>query len=192
MPVAINVPETMIPQQEEVDDRYLTEAIRRSDHRAMEIFFHRHYESVFRLVWRLVRNTEVANDLTQEAFVKLWEMRERLDPGKSVVALLHVAARNRALSWLRRPVNRQLSLEEVNTALLTASEEESDLVQALHWFIGELDEPLREVVVLRLRGFKDREIADLLGIAVATVDKRKTRAFQFLREKLAPLLTCGR
>jgi len=94
----------------ETPDQELIEAIANSDHDAFEVFFRRHFESTYRLIWQLIRNGEDSNDLAQNTFVKLWEKRKTLDSAKSTVAFLQAIARNQALSWLRMPRNHHLSL----------------------------------------------------------------------------------
>lgn len=169
-------------------DAQLIEAIKHSDHVAFEVFFRRHFEAVYQSIWQLIRNDEVANDLAQETFVKAWEKRQALDPEKSSKAFLQAIARNQALSWLRMPRNRHHSLEGYDFPEEESLEENDEVQRKLHWVIKDLPEPLRVVVNLRLRGFKDKEIADLLTVSVATVDKRKTKAFAFIREHLQPYL----
>ncbi len=170
-------------------DQELVPALKNSDRRAFEVFFHRHFESVYRLVWELVRNEEAAHDLTQSAFLKIWEVRETLDPNRPADGFLRVVARNLAVSWLRRPNNRHhLSVEEYDVAQEDHQGDLDELSERLHAAIRELEEPLRVVLNLRLRGFKDKEIAEILGVSVATVDKRKTKAFRILRERLREYL----
>jgi len=165
-------------------DAELVSAIKSSDHCAFEVFFRRHFESIYHLIWQFIRNEEAANDLAQDTFVKIWEMRKKLDPHKSSTAFLQVIARNQALSWLRMPRNRHLSLEGYDFPEEDAEVDHDELIRKLQKAIKELEEPLRVVINLRLRGLKDKEIADLLNVSIATVDKRKSKAFSIIRERL--------
>jgi RNA polymerase sigma-70 factor (ECF subfamily) len=168
-------------------DEELVSAIKNSDHCAFEVFFRRHFESIYHYIWQFIRNEEAANDLTQNTFVKIWEIRKMLDPDKSTAAFVQAIARNQALSWLRMPRNRHLSLEEYDFPEEDTKLENDELIRKLHNVIKELKEPLRVVINLRLRGLKDKEIADLLNVSIATVDKRKSKAFRIIRERLQPL-----
>ncbi len=169
-------------------DKELVKAIRNSNQAAYEVFFRRHFESIHYLIWQLIHNDEAANDLCQNTFIKIWEIRKSLDPEKSAKAFLQVIARNQALSWLRMPRNRHLSLEEHDFPVEGAEEENEELTQKLHTAIKDIEEPLRVIINMRLRGFKDKEIADLLSVSIATVDKRKTKAFNIIRQRLQPFL----
>ncbi len=170
-------------------DKELVSAIKNSDHCAFEVFFRRHFECIYRFIWQFVRNEETANDLAQDTFLKIWEMRKRLDPDKSVKALLQAIARNQAISWLRIPQNRHLSLDGYDFPEKNAKVTNDELIGRLHNVIKELEEPLRVVINLRLRGLKDKEIADLLNVSIATVDKRKSQAFRIIRKRLHSFLS---
>ncbi len=169
---------------EKKQDQELISAIKRSDRRAFETFFRRHFKNIYQRIWQLVQNEEVARDLTQSTFVKLWEVRKTLDPQKYNRAFLQIMARNLTISWLRKPENRNFSLQSCDFLQEDYDDKEIELAHKLHQVIKELEEPLRVVLNLRLRGFKDKEIAEILGVSVATVDKRKTKAFRILRARL--------
>jgi len=169
-------------------DEELVHAIKNSDQSAFAVFFCRHFENIYQLIWQFIRNEEAANDLAQDTFVKIWEIRKKLDPDKSTTAFLQVIARNQAISWLRMPRNRHLSLEGYDFPEENAEVDRDEMIRKLQEVIKELEEPLRVVINLRLRGFKDKEIADLLNVAIATVDKRKSKAFSIIREQLQPFL----
>jgi len=172
-------------------DQELILAIKDSQHRAFEVFFQRHFDKIYHFIWQLIRNDEAANDLAQNTFVKLWEIRHKLQPEKSSRALLQTIARNQAISWLRMPRNRHISIEGFDFPENEKMEESDELARKLHSVIKELDEPLRVVINLRLRGIKDKEIAELLNLSTAAVDKRKTKAFKIIRARLQPFLCFG-
>lgn len=134
---------------------------------------------------RLCGSTEQAEDIVQEAFLKLWA---KIEEGLEITdfkAYAYGAVRNEALHWLRdsgrrmEPVDElpEVSLEEIDT-----SERDAALWRA----IEALPERCRRIFLLSKRdGFSHAEIADELGISVKTVENQITKAYSRLRGELS-------
>lgn len=155
-------------------------------------FYESWYSSLLRYVVRSVGSVELAKDLVQESFLLL--CRELLN-GKQI---------DNPKGWtfrvVRRQIGRQLRLDRysgvsfesidspagwesgefVHPALRVEAQEDPDRITRLM-------EPLsvreQEVMLLRLEGFKYREIADHLGIGRATVKTFLARALKKMKEK---------
>lgn len=141
-----------------------------------------------RAVWlvgrRVLEDDELAWDAAQITLLKLARKVGLLRQMSAVEqdAYTYVAARNNALNLRRREQRfRHLPLDEVR---LAGQEEppEGELTELL----GELPVKYREVLVLSvIRCLSSREVADVLGISEAAVRKRKSRALDMLRRKMA-------
>src|SRR5436309_9112927 len=90
--------ETEVPHAE----LELAERIRRGDEAALDRLLESHWSPLVAYVASRVRDVELAKDIAQEAFVRLWERRHAIDPSRSVVAYLYQVARRRAIDELRR------------------------------------------------------------------------------------------
>lgn len=144
------------------------------------------------LTW-ILGSREAAEDAGQEAFVRLWERRERWHDG-SARALVFRIARNLAFDARRRErVRREWASREAETGeavagpddLAEASEYEACFRRAL----AALTPGRREVIELvRLRGLSHREAAEALDISQQTVANRMTLALADLRVLLADVL----
>src|SRR5256885_14055748 len=83
-------------------DAELAQAIRRGDERALDRLLAQRWAPLVSYVAGRVGDVELAKDITQEAFVRLWERRHEIDPSRSVVAYLYQVVRRRAIDELRR------------------------------------------------------------------------------------------
>lgn len=163
------------------------------DHASLEALFVRLEKPVFNVVYRWLWNADDARDVTQEAFMKLWSARERVDLA-TVEPLLFRAAVNLAASRLRsRKLWRLLTLEPLRdhpSALPSAEAalEGEQQKAAVRSAIDQLPEKLKQVVVMcELSGLSYQQIAAALKIPVGTVGSRRSLAMAALGQKLGTL-----
>ncbi len=160
-----------------------------------ETFFHKHYGALCEYVRGIVDRPDVAEELAQDAFVRLWERHTRA-PVSMAVAYLYTTARNRAYSHLRhrrvvRGTAQKMALEaaEPRSETVTAEVHANDLAAAAERAIDELPDRRRLIFLLsRREGLTYAEIADALEITVSTVDTQMSRALKHLRSRLGPYL----
>lgn len=165
--------------------------LRRSDHRAFEKIFRSMYESLVRYTNHIVNDAEVSGDLVQDVFLRLWEMRQHVDPGKSVKSLLFRMVRNSAYNYQRDEKRREEILREDATlqthsvalpdTLFTAQR----LDDKLQLWIDGLPERQREALVLtRFEGLSHHEVAEVMGISPRTVNNHLVKALETLRDQI--------
>ncbi len=155
--------------------------------------YNRDFEKNFRRLYlplgmyalRLCGNTAQAEDIVQEAFMKLWAKIEEGLEISDFKAYAYGAVRNEALHWLRDSGRREEavdSLPEVSDDQIDTSERDAALWRA----IEALPERCRRVFLLSKRdGLSHAEIADEMGISVKTVENQITKAYSRLRGELA-------
>lgn len=142
---------------------------------------------LFRWLWSM----DEAQDVAQDAFVRLWRMRERVDMN-TVEPLVYKIALNLAASRRRsRKIWRWVTLDALRSAksadrpadeALAASEER----QRVRAAVEALPEDLRQVVILcEYSDFTYDQIADILSIPAGTVGSRRNRALRRLKEELS-------
>ena len=112
-------------------DVALVKAIKNSDRKAFHIFFERYYQSIYLHIWHIIHEDQAAYDLAQETFFKIWEKRTELNPEKSIKSFLQVISRNTAISWLRDPRNRHVSLDDKDYPAENPEEGKEELIQEL-------------------------------------------------------------
>lgn len=176
-----------------VSDAALVRRIRAGDERALEEVFRAHYAGMATFVQRYVLAPDVAEELVQDIFLKLWSRREQLSEIESFKTYLYRAVRNQALNWLRR---RKLERrweeehgEESEPASLAAADDgaaEEEVTVAVREAIDRLPPRCREIFLLsRDGGLTYNDIARTLEISVKTVETQMGRALKSLRMTLA-------
>ncbi|MCW5572230.1 MAG: RNA polymerase sigma factor [Steroidobacteraceae bacterium] len=160
---------------------------RRGDTRAFERLYREHAGRVHGLCLRMTRDPQLAEDYTQETFIRAWRALGRFEARSRMSTWLHRIAVNVILERRRR---RELPLEFVEDAaeydtdndVLDTPVEEAEL-EAL---IGSLPPGARDVLTLcGIYGYAHSEAAGMLGIAEGTCKAQLHRARALLRARLA-------
>jgi RNA polymerase sigma-70 factor (ECF subfamily) len=172
----------------------LAARIRAGDEGAFEELFLDHYASLCRFVDSYVRAPDVAEEIVQAVFLRLWEQRRWWDPHGSPRAYLFASCRNQAVDALRHEQIVARSIAESGELgigsssrprLADAEIEAADLADKLRAVVAELPERRRLVVVLRWQHqLSNPEIARILGISVKGVEMQFSRALADLRRRL--------
>lgn len=168
-------------------DNELVAAIMADDRDAYEAAFLRHFPHVKQFLVSLVKDPALAEDLSQEIFVKLWLHRDRLDASKSLKNWLFVLSRNAALDVFKSKRNL------VMTVAATLPEREADVKADQGAELRDVQDDLRRGVasmppqrqlIFRLSRFQhlsNAEIARTLNLSVRTVEKHIELALKDLR-----------
>ena len=160
-----------------------------------EALFHTQYGALCEYIHTFVRSRDVAEELAQDVFARLWERHTRA-PVSLAVPYLYTAARNRALTYLRRDRVARNAVEqlaraaaEYPTETVSAEIHADELAVAVEGAIAELPERCRLIFVMsRREGLSYAEIASALDIAVSTVETQISRALKQLRVRLGSFL----
>ena len=161
----------------------------RGDASALDPFFARHAQRLFRHAARHLTVREDAKDAVVIAFYELWRRRHRvrLVDGSPLPWLLNTVtncARN-----LERSARRYRNLLEAAGRELRAGDEVPETEPAVMAALDRLTARERSVVVLTLiEGYSEKDTANALGIPVGTVKSRLARAKGRLRGELAHLV----
>lgn len=176
------------------------ERIREGDEGALEAVFRRFREPLLQRVAALLDgDVASAHDVVQETFVRLWDRRDSLDPGRSLQGWLHRTARNLTLNRVRDAGRRRELLEEhapPTPAHLERPDEALDRREFAHrveaW-VEELPERQRQAIRLtRFQGLDHREAAEEMECSPRTVNNHLVRALRSLRASLDRYVSEGR
>jgi RNA polymerase sigma-70 factor (ECF subfamily) len=141
---------------------------------------------------------DVAKDIVQDTFVKLWS-DQLLVITKSINALLFATVRNRCLQQLEKQKVRNKYIESTRQILQTeelnfymnerSSLIEQELEDKLNQVLNGLTERCRQIFVLsRFENKKNREIAEELNISVKAVEKQTSKALAAIRSEMKDYL----
>lgn len=169
-----------------------TELIRRvlaGDASAERELYDAHVDRVFRLAYRLAGDADLAQDFTQETFVKAFAKLRDFQGRAAFTTWLHAITVSVSLNALRKVKKlraREVDLDGAPEPYATTREAEPDLKQRLKVAIADLPAHYRAVFVMYdMEGYTHEEIGTVLGVPVGTSKARLSRAREKLREQLA-------
>jgi RNA polymerase sigma-70 factor (ECF subfamily) len=178
------------PKTRGSSDEVLIEKVASGNRLAMQALFTRHQARIYRFILRMVRNNALAEDLTSEVFLSVWQQAHRFEARSAVTTWLLAIARYKAFAELRRRVE-PLCDEENEKASDPADNPDAAFEikhrgELLRKCLTRLSREHREIIDLVYYHEKSvQEVAEIVGIPGNTV---KTRMF-YARRKLSELLS---
>lgn len=149
-------------------------------------------EKMFNLSRKLTENTADAEDLVQEAFLKLWSIRSQLDQYNSVEALAMTIVRNLTLDKLKANKQQGPGVEslQLDSGTMNPAEqlEERDAVNCIRCLIAAL--PALQQTIIRMKdveGYEIAEIAEITGTQPEAIRVNLSRARKKIREQYIQL-----
>ena len=181
------------------DDAELIQRVLAGDDNAFSVLVRKYQKQVHALAWRKIGDFHIAEEITQDTFLKAYKRLATLKKPQRFVSWLYVIAANRCSSWLRKkrlwtqPLEQ---LEETDNEQLqkatysgfvveenerTAIDAQRDVVKKL---LAKLQESERTVITLHYFGeMSCPEIGAFLGVSANTIKSRLRRAQQRLRKE---------
>jgi RNA polymerase sigma-70 factor (ECF subfamily) len=161
----------------------------RGDVHAFEELYHANVGRVHALCLRMAGDSALAEELTQQAFVRAWQKLASFRGASAFSTWLHRLTVNVVLGHRRSSARREARMMTSGDETITdrrAHEESPGDVVDLERAIASLPESARTVFVLHdVEGFRHREIAQAVGIAEGTSKAQLHRARKLLRKALS-------
>lgn len=182
----------------EIDDKLIKEALR-GDQKAFAELVSRHQGSVYHIVFRIVRDKDIASDLVQETFMKAFSSLKSYRSEYRFSTWLYKIAANSSIDHLRKKRIQAMSLDnpiqtgdgEVSIEVPDYSHHpEEEIIRreravSIEEAIKSLPEKYRRVIIARHKEEKSyEEIASELNLPVGTVKARIFRARELLKKRL--------
>lgn len=173
-------------------DYDLTQASAKGDMAAFEEVYNRHHRRVYAICLRMLKNTNEAEDLTQDVFIQLHRKIGSFRGDSAFTTWLHRLTVNQVLMHFRkRTVKMEKVTEEGETPvqIVKGSEQPSRMPVvdkiAIENAIKELPNGYRNVFILHdIEGFEHEEVARILGCSVGTSKSQLHKARHKLRKLL--------
>lgn len=141
-----------------------------------------HFASAF------VRDVDLSQDIVQETFVKLWDIKEQFSDNQSLRAWLYTATRYKCLDYLKS--KRHKDKFRTQTLELITKEappefselEREEIMHTVNLVLDELSETTRKIFNMsRQEGLSYLEIAEKCGLSVKSVESHMSKALKALR-----------
>lgn len=173
------------------EKRLLTELKNGSFH-AFERLYNMYSGKLYNFIMRISSgNQYMAEEVVQSAFIRVWEVRERVEPESSFISFLCTIAKNLLMNMYQRQTVEYVYNEYLkNTGVDRDSQtEESIDLRFLNEYIDSLAEELpaqrKKIFILSKRqNYTNKEIAEMMGISESTVATQLSLAVKFMREQL--------
>lgn len=166
-------------------------ALKKGSYEAFSIIYEYNVRSLYAFVISRVKDRQEAEDIVQETFIKLWNMRSRLDETKDIRSLLFTITRNRVVDTLRYQMNRAVTkdclsyINEVDKDAASSKIYYDDYIRMVDRVKGCQTKRELEIYEMSREGdMSIREISQSLNIAPQTVKNILTSALRKIRGKL--------
>lgn len=177
-------------------DAELIQRVIDGDDSAFSTLMEKYKKSVHALAWRKIGDFHIAEEITQDTFLKAYKNLSSLKKPHSFKSWLYVTTANNCKAWLRKKRLQTQSLDETSSSEMekeayshyviqererTTAEARREVVKKL---LAKLQEGDRTVITLYyLGGMTYEEISRFLGVSVSAIKNRLYRARQFLKKE---------
>lgn len=151
----------------------------------------KYYKAMMLYALRMVTDRDVAEDLVQNVFLRLWERRDTFMEESAVRSFLYLNLRHHVVDYVRHAKvedkYKAFVKGEYVMELPIGEEEErfaNEIYVRLFEAINELPSRQRELFLLYMQGKKNAEIAQVMHITEETIRVQKKRAIKTLRKKM--------
>lgn len=166
--------------------------LKRGSGEAFEIIYNRYVGKLYNFMLGITRGDEyMSEEMVQTAFIRLWETRERIDTGKSLISYLATIAKNTLYNKYKRQtvelIYREMVLrEETEIDHTTEQQVEGEwLKRSLDDLIDQMPPGRKNIYKLsRQQEMSTKEIAEKLGISVSTVETQLSLATKYMKNEL--------
>jgi RNA polymerase sigma-70 factor (ECF subfamily) len=181
-------------QEKTITESELVTGLIRGDHECFRGIFDRYSKPLFVFSMSYLKSKEDAENIVQEAFMKIWRNREKLKPDTSFQSYLFTIA----LNLIRKYFNKSVRLNKLkHDILLDASENKLNfddrndyqlLLDSLEEIIGKMPEKRKVAFVKKKIEEKSlKEISEEMSISTKTVEYHITEAMKYLKEEFSKI-----
>ncbi len=180
----------------ELNNTHFIELLTKRDESAFEKVFKDNFKKLQSYAITMVSDENVAEEMVQNVFFKLWDRSEKINIQSSIEAYLYRAVYNESCNYLKHQKVKQGFLNYSKHVMSDISTEKAskkvmltELEERIKNALNDLPEQCRTVFQLsRFEELKYQQIADTLGISIKTVEAQMGKALRIMRMKLVDYL----
>ncbi|WP_288242193.1 RNA polymerase sigma-70 factor [uncultured Bacteroides sp.] len=182
-------------QISELNDEALFALIEKGDERAFTEAYDRYHKLLYVLAYRYLMNVNMAEDVVQHVFSRLWEFRTELRVGISLKNYLFTMTKNHVLNLIRNEntaITKNYEMAQSAPAYednLIENLEKKELMSNFYKAVDMLPVQKREICLMKVREeLTNQEIAERMKLSVNTVKTHYSEALKLLRVHLRKML----
>lgn len=183
------------PQISELNDEALFALIEKGDERAFTQAYDRYHKLLYVLAYHYLMNANMAEDVVQHVFSRLWEFRTELRVGISLKNYLFTMTKNHVLNLIRNEnsaITKNYEMAQsapVYEDNLIENLEKKELMSNFYKAVDMLPVQKREICLMKVREeLTNQEIAERMKLSVNTVKTHYSEALKLLRVHLRKML----
>ena len=171
-------------------DYFCVKCLANGDEDSFMALYNKYHSKIYTMALTLTQSEVVAEDVTQDVFLKVWETRTRLDPKQNFESYISVICRNEVFDLFKKATHEEsVKNELMQFSEIAESDEEDDVYetyrQLLDDAIAALPNQRRMIFELcKLKGLSYNKVALKLNISRSTVQDHIVKANKFVREYL--------
>lgn len=155
--------------------------------------FIKNYKALCYFAWEMVNDTDLAEDLVQDAYVSFLKNKESIsDDEQAIRSFLYTAIRNAVYNLNRKSKTIQKYLERQDFSDIDEIDYEHKVIKAefmseIHSIVAGLPEACQKIFKLSyFEGLSNKEISDQLNLSVNTIKTQKQRALRVIKQNIHP------
>ena len=180
------------------DDKYLTRYLKEGNYAAFETLFARYHDKFRHFIQAMVKDDDVADDISQNIFMKLWINHEKLDETLSLTAYLYVLSKYEIFNHFRMLRNRRTSaLSQVGADISQIIQSPASSTPFEELTFNELSKKVTDLIesmppkrreIFKMSRFEHltaKEISSKMGISPRTVEEHIHLALKDLKKNVS-------
>jgi len=149
-----------------------------------ELIYKEYHKNLCVFAESYLPDENIASGIVQDSFIKLWEIRESIMDITKIKSFLYTTVKNLCLNKIRD------NKKDIDISILESKEFfdetviQNETYRLFYKALNKLSPRNKEIILLSLKGYKNREIADELNIKLNTVISSKRDSYKSLRKNL--------
>lgn len=151
----------------------------------LKILYEEYKNSIFLFILSMVKNSDIAEDLTEEVYIRVIQYHDTYNPLYNPKTWLFQIAKNVSYTYLKKNKEIPLTTDLLNPLLDKKFASKLDESYMIREYLANLSDIDRNIILLHIfAGLKHNEIANLLNLSLSSVKVRYSKALQKLRKEL--------
>ncbi|TSD64041.1 RNA polymerase sigma-70 factor [Inquilinus sp. KBS0705] len=180
----------------EYSDSTVITLLKQGSEKVFEKVFKDHFKTLHSYAYTFLKDDELAEEVVQNVFCRIWERREQLKTDGSIKAYLYRSVHNECLNYIKHQ-KVKAGFQVYYAAEMEQSEDNSskkvmanELEKHIQKAMSELPQQCRIIFQMsRFDQLKYQQIADEMGLSIKTIENQMGKALKLMRLKLAEFLT---